>query len=165
VISYGIHSNSTSELTTQTDTDFTVKTFDEMENTGFFVKARASLGATAFGLQILQLPPDSANVCPEHDHLNDGQEEVYVLLDGSGHLALPGGPVELAKDKLIRVGAATRRRLRSGPDGATVLVIGGIPGKAYAPQAGTGLGEPPVFSDPNASSDLIPDGPAPQLDC
>ncbi|MCA1700575.1 MAG: hypothetical protein LC790_17410, partial [Actinobacteria bacterium] len=58
---------------------------EEMEHAfgGAFVRARASLGVTAFGMQVIQLPPDSRKMAPEHDHLHDGQEEVYVLLDGS----------------------------------------------------------------------------------
>jgi mannose-6-phosphate isomerase-like protein (cupin superfamily) len=147
--------------------DFTVKTFEEMETAvnGMFVKARASLGGSAFGVQVLNLPPNSRDVYPEHDHSHNEQEEVYLLLDGSGHLALPGGPVELSREKMIRVGPRTRRRLRSGVNGARVLVVGGILGKPYVSQAGTDLGAEPQFSDPNASSDMIPGGPSPQLDC
>ena len=153
--------------TTELATDFTVKAFDEMEHVagGMFVRARASLGGSAFGVQVLNLPPDSGNMYPEHDHNYDGQEEIYLLLKGSGHIALPGGPVELAPDKMVRVGAATRRRLRGGSDGASVLVIGATPGQSYTPQSGTELGSDPAFGDPGASSDLIPDGPPQQLDC
>jgi mannose-6-phosphate isomerase-like protein (cupin superfamily) len=148
------------------ETDFSVKTFEEMESVagGMFVKARASLGGSAFGVQVLNLPPNSGDMYPEHDHGSDGQEEIYLLLDGSGHIALPGGPVELSREKMIRVGPKTRRRLRSGADGARVLAVGGIVGQAYAPSAGTELGATPEFK-PDASSDLIPDGPRPQLDC
>ena len=71
---------------------------------GMFVRARASLGGSAFGVQVLNLPPYSGNTYPEHDHNSDDQEEIYLLLDGSGHIALPGGQVELAQDKMIRVG-------------------------------------------------------------
>ena len=49
--------------------DYTAKRIDDME-AGFgggFVKARAELGVTAFGLQVIQLPPDCDDY-PEHDH-------------------------------------------------------------------------------------------------
>jgi hypothetical protein len=61
---------------TQLATDFTVKRLDEMEAAfgGSFVRARASLGASAFGMQVHLLPPNSGDAYPEHDHLYDGQE-------------------------------------------------------------------------------------------
>jgi hypothetical protein len=49
--------------------DYTAKTIREME-AGFgggFVKARAELGVTAFGMQVIQLPPDFGDY-HEHDH-------------------------------------------------------------------------------------------------
>ncbi|HLJ21331.1 MAG TPA: hypothetical protein VKU84_14090, partial [Stellaceae bacterium] len=73
---------------TQLATDFTVKRLDEMEAAfgGGFIRARASLGASAFGMQVLALPPSSGDAYPEHDHLHDGQEEVYLLLSGAADL-------------------------------------------------------------------------------
>src|SRR5207245_3811765 len=38
---------------------------------GGFVKARAELGVTAFGFQLIQLPPDYTDY-PEHDHAESG---------------------------------------------------------------------------------------------
>jgi uncharacterized cupin superfamily protein len=45
--------------------------------------AAAELGVESFGMQVLDLPPDFREY-PEHDHADDGQEEVYVVLRGSG---------------------------------------------------------------------------------
>ena len=61
---------------------------------GGFVKARAELGVTAFGIQVIQLPPDYADY-PEHDHAESGQEEVYLALGGSGWIDIEGERVEL----------------------------------------------------------------------
>jgi hypothetical protein len=69
----------------------------------------------------------------ERRELFDGQEEVYLLLRGSADLHLPGRVVALEPDTFVRVGPLTRRRLRSGEDGAHVPMIGGIPGRAYEP--------------------------------
>ena len=146
-------------------TDFTVQRLDEMEPAfgGFFVRARASLGASAFGMQVLEFPPSSGDMYPEHDHVFDGQEEVYLLLRGSADLHLPGRVVGLDPETFVRVGPETRRRLRSGPEGARILVVGGTPGRAYEPQENTPLGGPETLPCPTASSSLIPDGPPPQL--
>ena len=34
-------------------------------------------------------------------------------------------------ERIIRVGAGTKRKLWPGPDGMRVLALGGVPGKAY----------------------------------
>ena len=145
--------------------DFTALRLDEMEAAfgGFFVRVRASLGASAFGMQVLEFPPNSGDMYPEHDHLFDDQEEVYLLLSGGANLHLPGRVIELDPETFVRVGPATRRRLRTGPDGARILVVGGVPGGAYEPQENSPLGGPETLPCPTASSSMIPDGPPPQL--
>ena len=152
-------------MSTSLATDFTVLRLDEMEAAfgGAFVRARASLGASAFGLQVLQLPPNSGDAFPEHDHLHDDQEEVYLLLSGTAQLALPGRVVDLDRETFVRVGPATRRRLRSGAEGARILAVGGTPEKAYEPQENTPLGGPESLPCPTASSSMIPGGPPAQL--
>lgn len=131
--------------------DFTVKHVDDMETSfgGGFVLARASLGVTSFGLQVLKMPPGSEG--PEHSHrgmtgeraavANDDQEEVYLGLDGKGHLLLgDDGEVELTPGVMVRCGPEQTRQLITRDDSATVLAIGGMPGKAYTPPAFTELG-------------------------
>jgi mannose-6-phosphate isomerase-like protein (cupin superfamily) len=145
--------------------DFTVSRLDEMEAAfgGSFIRARASLGVRAFGMQVHELPPNTGDAYPEHDHLHDGQEEVYLLLNGTADLHLPGRVVALDPDTFVRVGPATRRRIRTGPEGARVLAIGGAPGAAYKPSENSPLGGPETIPCPTASSSLIPDGPPPEL--
>lgn len=112
--------------------DYTAKRIKDME-AGFgggFVKARAELGVTAFGMQIIQLPPDYTDY-PEHDHAESGQEEVFVTLSGSGWMDIEGDRVEMDGETLIRVAAPDRRKVHAGPHGLRMLVIGGAPGKAY----------------------------------
>jgi mannose-6-phosphate isomerase-like protein (cupin superfamily) len=126
--------------------DYTVKRFDDMDAKmgGGFKLARASLGVTSFGMQILVMPPDSGEAHPNHDHLHDGQEEVYVVLDGGGEIAIDGEQVALAPDMAVRVAPGSKRQLRSGDEGMRVLVVGGVPGKPY---------EAPSFSEPKPPED------------
>ncbi|MFI4993148.1 MAG: hypothetical protein ACHQCH_05975 [Solirubrobacterales bacterium] len=112
--------------------DYTAKRIDEME-AGFgggFVKARAELGVSAFGLQVVQLPPDYTDY-PEHDHAETGQEEVFMALSGSGWIEIEGERVDLDSDTLVRVGPQTRRKVYAGPQGLRMIAIGGAPGEAY----------------------------------
>lgn len=112
--------------------DYTAKRINEME-AGFgggFVKVRAELGVTAFGMQVIQMPPDYADY-PDHDHAETGQEEVFAVLSGSGWMDVEGERVELDPETIVRVGPATKRKVYAGPQGIRMLVTGGCPGEAY----------------------------------
>jgi mannose-6-phosphate isomerase-like protein (cupin superfamily) len=120
--------------------DYTAKRIEDMQ-AGFgggFVKARAELGVTAFGMQVIQLPPGFENY-PEHDHAETGQEEVFVTLSGSGWMDIEGDRVEMEPQTLIRVGPATKRKVFPGPEGLRMLALGGCPGEAYKLVAATEL--------------------------
>jgi uncharacterized cupin superfamily protein len=121
--------------------DYTAKHIKDMEAgfQGGFVKARAELGVTAFGMQVIQLPPDYSDY-PEHDHAETAQEEVFIALGGSGWIDIEGERVELDGDTFVRVGAETRRKVYAGPQGLRMLAIGGSPGKPYEIAPGTELG-------------------------
>jgi hypothetical protein len=124
--------------------DYTVKRFDEMEPIfgGFFLRARASLGVSSFGMQILNFPPNGGQFYPNHDHGESGQEEVYVVLDGSADFDIEGEPVHVEEETAIRVAATTKRKISVGPEGARILAIGGVPGDRYTAPAFTELGGP-----------------------
>jgi mannose-6-phosphate isomerase-like protein (cupin superfamily) len=123
--------------------DYTAKRVADMEAVfrGSFRKARAELGVTSFGLQILEFPPN-ANRYPEHDHAPDGQEEVYVVLSGSGEMEVDGDRIAMEPETLIRVGPGAKRKLTTAAEPMNVLVIGGVPGRAYEVVQFTELGEP-----------------------
>jgi mannose-6-phosphate isomerase-like protein (cupin superfamily) len=120
--------------------NYTAKRLDEMEAAfgGGFVKARAELGVTSFGMQVIMLPGGYPDY-PEHDHAADGQEEVYVALAGSGEIDIEGERVPLDRDTLVRVAAGTKRKVYPGAEGLKMLVIGGCPGEAYKVSAMSGL--------------------------
>jgi hypothetical protein len=125
-------------------TDYTVKRFDEMEPIfgGFFLRARASLGVSSFGMQILNFPPNGGKFYPNHDHGESGQEEVYVVLAGAADFDIEGEPVHVEQESAIRVGATVKRKISVGPQGARILAIGGVPGERYTAPAFTELGGP-----------------------
>jgi len=112
--------------------DYTAKQIDEMEAAfgGGFKKARAELGVESFGMQVIDLPPNYSDY-PEHDHAEDGQEEVYSIMRGSGDIDVEGERIALTPDVLVRVGPGTKRKIYSGSDGLRLLALGGTPGAAY----------------------------------
>jgi len=98
-----------------------------------FRMAAKDLGVTAWGMNVLQIEAGCTEH-PEHDHINDGQEEVYVVLNGSGTLRVDGKDLELTNGSLVRVGPTEKRKILAGAEGITVLAIGATPGKAYEPR-------------------------------
>ena len=111
---------------------YTALKIDDIEGAygGAFKRVRASLGVESFGMQVIDMPAN-ADQYPEHDHAGDGQEEVYVTLAGGGVMTVAGDDVTLAADTVIRVGPGVVRKVAAGSDGLRLLVVGGVPGKAY----------------------------------
>jgi mannose-6-phosphate isomerase-like protein (cupin superfamily) len=126
---------------------YAVRRIDEMEAIvrGSFKKARAELGITSFGIQVIDMPPNVEGY-PEHDHAQDGQEEVYVAMSGRGEIDIDGERFSLDPDTMVRVSAGTKRKLYPGDDGMRVLVVGGVPGSAYEVRDFTELGAPDPFT-------------------
>ena len=93
-----------------------------------------ALGVTAWGMNVIQLDP-GAEGYPEHDHSGDGQQEVYIVLDGSLMLRTAGGDVTLTKGDMARVAPDVTRKFVTAEAGATLLALGGTPSKAYEPPA------------------------------
>jgi len=129
--------------------DYTVKRVDELEAVmgGAFKRARAELGVTSFGMQIIDMPPN-VDAYPEHDHATDGQEEVYMVLRGSADVDIEGERIPMDPETLLRVAPGTSRKVLPGDQGVRILVVGGKPGAAYQAPDVSQLGAP----DPMASS-------------
>lgn len=123
--------------------DHTLKRIDEMESyyLGAMKRARAELGVTSFGLQVMDLPPN-LTFYPEHDHAESGQEEVYVVVTGSGEIELDGERQPLEAGVIVRVGPAVTRKIWPGDEGMRLIAISGVPGGVYEPPKITELGQP-----------------------
>ena len=123
--------------------NYAVKRIDEMEAIyqGAFKRARAELGVESWGMQVMDLPPNIDGY-PEHDHGEDGQEEVYVTLRGSGEIEIDGERFRIDPETIVRVGPGTKRKILPGDEGLRILALGGVPGEAYVAPDITKLGEP-----------------------
>jgi mannose-6-phosphate isomerase-like protein (cupin superfamily) len=123
--------------------DYTVKRIDDMEGIygGAFKRARAELGASSFGMQVIDMPPN-AEQYPEHEHAEDGMEEIYIVLRGGGEIEVDGDRVGIDPDTFVRVAPGTKRKIWPGSEGVRILALGGVPGKSYQPPEITELGGP-----------------------
>ena len=132
--------------------DVTVASFEEMEPIydGLARRARATLGVSAFGMQVMTLPADWDGY-PNHRHdagVEDAnQEEVYIPLAGSGTLYADGEVYVLEPGMMVRVGPEQRRRIVPGDEGIRFIALGGVPG-TFAPSAWTDLAGPLPVAEP-----------------
>ena len=126
--------------------DVTVATFETMESIygGLALRARATLGVSAWGMQVLTLPPNWDGY-PNHKHdagvADADQEEVYIPLAGSGVLYAGEESFELRPGMMARVGPEQLRRIVPGDQGIRFIALGGAPGSFQA-SAWTELGGP-----------------------
>jgi len=57
-------------------------------------------------------------------HKHEQQEEIYVIVEGAGKMALDDEVIEVEQWDVIRVAPATMRAFEGGPDGIEFLAIG-----------------------------------------
>jgi quercetin dioxygenase-like cupin family protein len=111
---------------------YTIKNIDEMYSTwaGAFKHARAELGVNAFGLQVIDMPPN-IDQFPEHDHAEDGQQEVYVPVSGSAEIEIDGERHPLRPGSMVMIAPGVMRKVITHDEPIRLIAIGGVPGKAY----------------------------------
>jgi mannose-6-phosphate isomerase-like protein (cupin superfamily) len=91
--------------------------------------ARVALDAERIGVTYERLAP---NFRFPWGHKHKTQEEVYILVGGSGRAKLGDEVVELKPWDALRVSKDTMRGFEAGPEGAEFIVVGapGGPGDA-----------------------------------
>src|SRR5436190_3313190 len=91
---------------------------------------RRHLGVEAFGINWFEVPPNFAG--PEHDETGTGQEEVNVIVRGSGVYRVDGEEIPLRPGTFCRFDPDTTRQIVAGPDGVTMIAVGARPGSYEA---------------------------------
>jgi uncharacterized cupin superfamily protein len=111
-----------------------------------FQSLRRPLGVSSFGMNLIVLQPRQRG----RIHAHEGQEEVYLVLEGELTLLVEGVEHVLGPDHLVRVGPAVRRQLvNTGPHRVVLLALGGSgdhdgrDGRAWTSWEDDGPGAPP----------------------
>jgi mannose-6-phosphate isomerase-like protein (cupin superfamily) len=86
-----------------------------------FRYASKALGLEHSGLSYQRVPPDYRF---PYGHTHEKQEEVYVVVRGSGRMKLDDDIVDLREWDVVRVPPGTWRGYEAGPEGLEILVIG-----------------------------------------
>ena len=121
---------------------YSVVNVDEIEGAGpggavRFV--RRELGLEAFGINWFELPPGAQGL--EHDESSTGQEEVNIVVRGSGNWRVDGEEVPVREGSFLRFDPGTTRCPVAGPDGMAFIGVGARRG-AYEPHGPSRAGSP-----------------------
>ncbi len=82
--------------------------------------ARSSLGGKKLGLSVIKLAPGFRM---PFGHKHSMQEEVYVVVRGSGRVKVDGEVVELREWDAIRFDKDAMRNVEAGPEGIEYLAF------------------------------------------
>jgi mannose-6-phosphate isomerase-like protein (cupin superfamily) len=83
---------------------------------------RRELGVEAFGINWFEVPPNTEGRL--HDESDSGQEEVNVIVSGSGVYRIGSKEVPFTAGTVFRFDPDTIRQPVAGPDGFTMVAIG-----------------------------------------
>jgi mannose-6-phosphate isomerase-like protein (cupin superfamily) len=103
-----------------------VARLDDIERRGRSIPVREHLGIHAFGINAWR-PDEDGLLINEHDEAG-GQEELYIVLDGTATFEIDGETVDAPAGTLLFVRPESKRKATG--DG-TILAVGATPGEAY----------------------------------
>jgi quercetin dioxygenase-like cupin family protein len=92
---------------------------------------RRHLGVGAFGINWFEIPPDT--VGREHNEEGTQQEEVNVVIAGSGVYRVEGQDIPVRRGTVMRFDPETTRVPIAGPEGMTMIAVGARRG-SYEPR-------------------------------
>ncbi|MFC6906421.1 cupin domain-containing protein [Halalkalicoccus tibetensis] len=85
---------------------------------------RDALDCENLGVSVLECEPGWTG--KEHDHADDGEEEVYLLVEGEATVVIEGEEVPMEGGDAVRVPAEATRRIENG-DAESRFVLAGAP--------------------------------------
>jgi len=83
---------------------------------------REPLDCEQVGVTVLDCEPGWTG--KTHDHAEDGQEEVYLLLEGEATVEVDGEDVSLSGGDALRIPPESERTIRNGETESTFVLVG-----------------------------------------
>ena len=93
---------------------------DEKADGMYFL--RDELDAENLGFTVVEADPDWTGM--EHDHADEGEEEVYYLVEGEATLVVDDESVELEPGDAVHVAPDATRQIRNGSEESQFVVAG-----------------------------------------
>jgi len=106
------------------------------------VYIRRDLDINSFGVNAFYQASSGAFVIGEHEENGpaaSGDEELYVVVQGSATFVVDGDEVDAPHGTAVFVRPGTKRSARAGEDGTIVLAVGGRPGVAWSISPGESM--------------------------
>jgi uncharacterized cupin superfamily protein len=110
--------------------------FEEMEGSGdaTWMLARKALGTSSFGFNLVKIAPGGQ--IPEHDHAENGEDELYVILDGEGVIRIDGEDHPAPAGTFASIDPPVSRTILNRSEApVTALLIGVRPDGGYEPMS------------------------------
>ena len=109
---------------------YTIKSideFEEMEGSGgaTWHLARKTLGAEAFGFNVVDIEPGGQ--IPAHNHAQDNQEEVFIILDGQATIVTGDQEHDAPAGTFCRFAPEVNRTVRNTSDANVRALLIGVP--------------------------------------
>lgn len=100
---------------------------DEIEKRGRSIPVREHLGIQAFGINAYT-PSEDGILINEHDEGPNGQQELYIVMEGNATFEVDGETFEAPAGTLVFVEPSSKRKATGE---GVVLALGGTPGEPY----------------------------------
>jgi mannose-6-phosphate isomerase-like protein (cupin superfamily) len=97
--------------------------YKEVESRNGLHFLRDELNTEKQGFTVLETEAGLEGI--EHDHGDEGQEEIYFLVEGSAEVDIEGETVEMEEGDAVRISPGDSRTLRT--DKASKLILTGAP--------------------------------------
>jgi uncharacterized cupin superfamily protein len=105
---------------------------DDCETTGNWRLVRRTLGVTAFGVNLVDIPPGEQ--IPEHDETERDQEELFFVVSGNPTLVVDGEEHPTPAGSFARLDPQHTRTVRNDAgEPARVLIASAPRSSGYAP--------------------------------
>jgi mannose-6-phosphate isomerase-like protein (cupin superfamily) len=91
---------------------------------------RHHLGVTGFGVNAYSAREDGELVVEPHDE--DEMEELYCVVAGAARFVVDGTPIDAPAGTVVLVTPPSFRQAHATAPGTVVLVVGAVPGRAFA---------------------------------
>lgn len=115
---------------------YATSSIGELERSAGWAPIRRHFGVRAFGVNAWTAHAPGATLIAEHDEAPSGHEELYVVTEGAAVFTVGTEEIDAPAGTIVHVAdpALTRKAVaREAP--ATIVSIGGTPGKAFTPRA------------------------------
>jgi quercetin dioxygenase-like cupin family protein len=102
--------------------EYTTTNYRDVDDQNGLHFLREELNCENVGVTVLECEPGWEGM--EHDHAEEGQEEVYVLLEGEATVTVEDEPVELSEGDAIRIPPEATHQIHNGDVESRFVLVG-----------------------------------------